>query len=193
MTHGLVSAEPLTASHLILDTPYKTHNLVIDSRTPPRYHSLTLPPVIVPPVTAPPDTILYTPCDSYTTEHARPLDVSPLEFWLELGQDGGHASLSLGYGKWLHEAHGRTGVGVSKEVFEAVGPQKLVIGARLWRRRRCGAPARSPSARTALRNAEGFARTYLHRLAPARRCRGVAATSRCGVWLGVVCKEAEWG
>ena len=137
--------------------------------------------MIVSPVIVPPDTILYTSCGSYTAEHARRPDavatassLSPLEFALELGQDGGHASLSLGYGKWLREADGRTGVGVSKEVFEALGPQKLVIGARL---RRCGAPARSPSAGTALRNAEGFARTYLHRLARARRCRGVAATS----------------
>jgi hypothetical protein len=104
--------------------PHKTHNLVIDSRTPPRYHLLTLPPVIVSPVVVPPDTILYTSCGSYATEHARPLDVSPLESALELGQDGGHASLSLGYGKRLREADGRTGVGVSKEVFEAVGPQK---------------------------------------------------------------------
>jgi hypothetical protein len=111
--------------------PHKTHNQVIDSRTPPRYHSLTLPPVIVSPVIVPPDTILYTSCGSYTAEHARRPDavatassLSPLEFALELGQDGGHASLSLGYGKRLRKADGRTGVGVSKEVFEAVGLQK---------------------------------------------------------------------
>ena len=63
--------------------PHKTHNQVIDSRTPPRYHSLTLPPVIVspvivPPVTVPPDTILYTSCGSYATEHATASSLSPL-------------------------------------------------------------------------------------------------------------------
>ena len=138
-------------------------------------------------MTVPPVTSSVRRCGSYTAEYARPPGAvatasprSPVKFVLELGQDGGHAGLSLGFGTRLREAQGRAGLGVGEKACEAVGSQKLVMGAR--RRRGIGsAPVRSLSA--GVTECGGcFARTYLHRLARARGYRGVAgpATWRCG-------------
>ena len=134
-------------------------------------------------MTAPPVTVLHTSRGSYKAEYARnPAAVatasplSPLELVLELGQDSGHAGLSLGYGSRLREAQGRAGVGVREEAFEAFGLQKLVA---MWARRRRrwravgDAPARSLSARMPSRNAEGA----LH----APTC--AAARGRGGIYL----------
>ena len=112
------------------------------------------------------DSSCSTSRDPYKAEHARnPAAVasasplSPVELVLELGQDSGHAGLSLGNGSRLREAQGRAGVGVGEEAFEAFGLQKLVV---MWAQRRRavgGAPAISLSARMPARmpsrNAEG--------------------------------------
>jgi hypothetical protein len=113
-------------------------------------------------MTAPPVTVLHTSRGSYKAEYARnPAAVatasplSPLELVLELGQDSGHAGLSLGYGSRLREDQGRAGVGVREEAFEAFGLQKLVaMRARRRRRWRAvgDAPAKSLSARMPSRN-----------------------------------------